>query len=366
VRILVLSKRQYTGKDLLDDRYGRLYEIPASLATSGHVVIGVALSYRRRPFAPVVGPAGMRWLSVNALPAGIWGYPRQLGQVVAQMRPDVIWACSDAFHAIMGATLSRITGIPLVIDLYDNFESFGATRLPGIGPLFRAACRHAAALTVVSHSLRDHVVKAYGIYAPVAVIGNGVRRDLFFPQDRLTARASLGLPADARLIGSAGAITADRDIAVLFDAFTELAAADPSLHLVFAGPRDQTPSRYHHPRIIDLGVLPLSRVPAIYSALDVAVVCNKDSDFGHYCFPQKLFEIIACGTPIVAAALGDVAKTLAAYPESLYRPGAAPHLARQITQQLLDPRPIAGLRVPTWDDWSNSVAQVLAPFQRST
>lgn len=366
MRILVLSKRQYTGKDLLDDRYGRLYEIPASLAASGHVVIGVALSYRRRPFAPVVGPAGMRWLSVNALPAGIWGYPRQLGQVVAQMRPDVIWACSDAFHAIMGATLSRITEIPLVIDLYDNFESFGATRLPGIGPLFRAACRHAAALTVVSHSLRDHVVKAYGIDAPVAVIGNGVRRDLFFPQDRLTARASLGLPADARLIGSAGAITADRDIAVLFDAFTELAAADPSLHLVFAGPRDQTPSRYHHPRIIDLGVLPLSRVPAIYSALDVAVVCNKDSDFGYYCFPQKLFEIIACGTPIVAAALGDVAKTLAAYPESLYRPGAAPHLARQITQQLLDPRPIAGLRVPTWDDWSDSVAQVLAPFQRST
>lgn len=360
MRILVLSKRQYTGKDLLDDRYGRLYEIPAGLAACGHEVVGVALSYRRRPAVPVGGPAGLRWLSVNALPAGIWHYPRQLAQVVAQGRPDVIWACSDAFQAIMGAALSRFTRIPLVIDLYDNFEGFGATRLSGIGPLFRTACRHAVALTVVSHALRDHVVASYGTHASVAVVGNGVRRDLFFPRDRLRARASMGLPSDAGLIGTAGAITANRDIGTLFDAFIELARTDPSLHLVFAGKRDKTPSRYHHPRIIDLGVLPFQRIAELYSALDVAVVCNKDSDFGRYCFPLKLFEIVACGTPIVAASLGDVATTLASYPESLYRPGDASHLARQIANQLIAPRRLIDLAVPSWDDWSGSVELVLA------
>lgn len=40
MRILVLSKRRYTGKDLLDDRYGRLYEIPAGLVARGHAVVG--------------------------------------------------------------------------------------------------------------------------------------------------------------------------------------------------------------------------------------------------------------------------------------------------------------------------------------
>jgi len=32
MRIVVLSKRQYTNKDVIDDRYGRLWEIPMALA----------------------------------------------------------------------------------------------------------------------------------------------------------------------------------------------------------------------------------------------------------------------------------------------------------------------------------------------
>lgn len=252
MRILVLSKRQYTGKDLLDDRYGRLYEIPAALVGWGHEVVGVALSYRRR----AVGwyrwddPLGLAWFAVNAVPAGLWQYPRRLAEIVATFQPEVIWACSDAFHAIVGAALARVARIPLVIDLYDNFESFSLTRFPGVSPLFRSACRRAAGLTVVSQALCNYVVPNYGINAPVTVVGNGVRCDLFHLRDRETARASLRLPISVRLIGTAGAISADRGIEVLFDAFMELAAGDPSLHLVFAGPRDATPCRYHHPRIL--------------------------------------------------------------------------------------------------------------------
>ena len=44
MRILVLSKRQYTGKDLLDDHYGRIFEIPEELSKKGHAVRGVTLS----------------------------------------------------------------------------------------------------------------------------------------------------------------------------------------------------------------------------------------------------------------------------------------------------------------------------------
>ena len=48
MRILVLTKRQYMGKDLLDDAYGRFYELPLELAALGHEVRGVCASYRRR------------------------------------------------------------------------------------------------------------------------------------------------------------------------------------------------------------------------------------------------------------------------------------------------------------------------------
>ena len=389
MRVLVLSKRQYTGKDLLDDRYGRLYEIPAGLASRGHAVVGVALSYRRRNegwyrddtsqypgsvrsadrvadgFAGgtellSVDQLGVVWLGLNALPWGIWRYPQQLARTAIGFQPDIVWACSDAFHAIIGALFSRATGVPLVIDLYDDFESFAATRLLGVGPAFRAACRRAACLTVVSQTLRDHVVATYGIRGTVTVIGNGIRRDLFHPRDCQQARANLGLPLDARLVGTAGAISADRDIATLFDAFLALADSDPALYLVFAGPRDGTPARYSHPRIIDLGLLPLERVPELLSALDVAVVCNQDSAFGRHCFPLKFHEIIACGTPVVAACVGDIATILAAEPKRLYRPGDTAGLARRIAEQMDTPRPINELVVPDWDDWSAIVERVLA------
>ena len=32
MRVLVLCKRQYTGRDLLDHRYGRLHALPVGLA----------------------------------------------------------------------------------------------------------------------------------------------------------------------------------------------------------------------------------------------------------------------------------------------------------------------------------------------
>ena len=48
MRILVLTKRQYMGKDLLDDRFGRFRELPLELARLGHQVHGLCLSYRAR------------------------------------------------------------------------------------------------------------------------------------------------------------------------------------------------------------------------------------------------------------------------------------------------------------------------------
>ena len=38
MKILVLSKRQYMGKDLLEDRFGRFWELPLELAQLGHDV----------------------------------------------------------------------------------------------------------------------------------------------------------------------------------------------------------------------------------------------------------------------------------------------------------------------------------------
>lgn len=357
MKILCLCKRQYTHKDVLDDRYGRLFEIPESLAGDGHDVVALTLSYRWRDALTNDAGENPCWHSVNAIPAGIIHYPIQLFSILHAFRPDIIWVSSDAFHAIVGAIIQKFFKIPVVIDLYDNYESFAATRLPGVRLLLRAACRRVAGLTVVSRSLRDFVLSDYRINSPVKVVCNGVNQQVFYPYDPITSRVALHLPVDGRLIGTAGAITENRGISDLFEAFLLVAATDPSVYLVFAGPRDGTPARFVHPRIIDLGILSTDQIPLFYSALDVAVVCNLDSDFGRYCFPQKLQEIIACRTPVVAACVGDAVWDLRSHQQSLYRPGDIGYLAEAIRIQLVNPILVTEYVVPDWRDLSDQLSR---------
>lgn len=351
MRILILTKRQYTGKDLLDDRFGRLYEIPESLAARGHEVRGLALSYRKRSEGRRDSSAGVAWNSVNLGPLGV-GLPRYLallGGTLRDFRPDVVWASSDVFHALIAWRRCRASA-PVVIDLYDNYESFGGAMLPGAAQLFGRACREAAALTVVSRRLGDHAAKRYAADNPKLVLGNAVRKDVFRPRPKHEARAALGLPGEARLVGTAGAITAQRGIDALFEAFLRLAERDPAVRLVHAGPVDGTPARYPHPRILDLGLLAHERMPDFFSALDVAVVCNLDSAFGRFCFPQKFFEILACGTPVVAAAVGDVGDLLETRADCRFAPGSPADLERCLRSQLDQPQPVSHLDVPDWSD----------------
>lgn len=359
MRILVISKRQYMGKDLLDDQYGRFFEIPALLARQGHTVHGIALSYRKRWKGVFEWPAlpNMQWESLDLnLMFGLPGYLRVLKRATRDFNPDVVWACSDAYHAIIAAALFHDSAIPYVVDLYDNFESYNATRVPGITTLLRKSCRSAAAVSVVSNTLSKYVAKEYKVSSPILVLGNAIRDSLFQPQERSAARTHLGLPMDARLVGTAGALTRQRGIEDLFEAFLTLCEEDPDLWLVVAGPRDHIPSRYQHDRIIDKGSIPLADVPLLLAALDVGVICNRNNAFGQFCFPQKVYEMVACGVPVAAAAVGDTATMLAAHPESLYHPGSSQSLARTLWHQLQSPRTITDIPIPNWADRASQLS----------
>ena len=367
MRVLVICKRQYTGKDLVNDRFGRLYELPAGLSKLGDEVRLCTLSYRRRAGADTgrFEDAGIEWRSRNAIPVGLIRHHAWLDAVTSNWTPDVVWASSDMLQAVLAMRWSKRRGIPCVIDLYDNYESFGLSRIPGLTKAFQSACRQAAALTVVSNTLSDYVRTRYSTNRPIDVVINGIRKDLFHERDKSHARASLGLPPDARIIGTAGALTADRGISDLFDAFERLAYHDANLWLVHAGPTDSSSGNRHHPRIVDFGMLPQQEVPVLLAALDVGVVCNRDSAFGRYCFPLKLHEMLAMRIPVVAAALGDVETLLASNPPSLYAPGDVEMLAERISAQLSMPS-IYNVASPGWQDCAAMLRLTLYRHARHT
>ena len=92
MRILVLTKRQYMGKDLLDDRFGRFWELPLELARRGHEIRGISLSYRKKSEGSSTpsldaGTGNITWHSVNLLNAP-WLGPRRYFRLVRQIMGD--------------------------------------------------------------------------------------------------------------------------------------------------------------------------------------------------------------------------------------------------------------------------------------
>lgn len=352
MKILVLTKRQYRARDLLDDRFGRFRELPLELARLGHEVRGVALSYRPRTAgwssdsAPE-GKAAVSWLSVNL--GGAARYWIQIKKLLEEFRPDVVWACSDAFHVVFGVWIARRYGVPCVADLYDNFAAFPATRFSGALPLFERALRRAAGVTCFSRLMAERVEQKYRPAGAVEVIESGVRTDLFFPRDKSSCRKTLGLPEDARIVGTAGALYKNRGIDALLRGFEILAAEDGRIHLALAGAREAGVRIPRGGNVHDFGMLAPDRVPLLIGALDVAVSCYRDSAQGRYSFPQKAYEILACGTPIAAAAVGSMNELLAAHPECLFEPENPESLARAVRGQLDHPAAIA-CTVPSWAD----------------
>lgn len=357
MRVLVLCKRQYTGKDLLDDRYGRLFELPVALASRGHEVTVLAASYRPKGNSSRVEER-VDWHSIDAFRSP-FGYRQKLRHLIACMRPDVLWPSSDVLHVVEGGRQGRKNDIPVVVDLYDDYESFRLTSALGLVGPFRQACAKAAALSVVSQTLAETIkVRIPGV-GPMAVVGNGVPEGFSVRAPKDEARRQLGLPLDAALIGTAGALDASRGIDDLLHAFALLRQRRPNVRLVLAGPRDRNTAAFmaRDAGVIDLGLLAHDRVPWIYSALDVGVVCNRDSAFGRACHPQKLVEMAACGLPMVAAAVGDAAIMLDQ--ANLYVSGDALALAQRLEQQLDAPSRAPSSTALRWSELAVRLEAIL-------
>jgi len=356
MRIVVITKRQYMSKDLIDDRYGRFYEIPLELSKLGHEVIGVTLSYRKRDEGILIDNLEehykCQWYSYNLrnfiLPR-IKKHQDRLQAIVESFKADVIWSCSDTLHAIIGSKLSKKTGIPYVVDLYDNFESYGLSHIPGIQPLFKRAIKNANTTTCISQALARYVSINYKPKGTVSVLENAIPENLFHSMDKASCRQHLNLPVDALYMGTAGALNHERGIDILFKGYKQLSREFNNLHLLIAGPLGKNITLPDDPKIHYLDKLSYDKVPYLINSLDLAVVCNRNTSFGKFCFPQKIYEFIACHTPFIASAVGATDELLKEYPYCLYQADDLKSFISVATDQLKHPRQ-AEIDTPTWKD----------------
>jgi glycosyltransferase involved in cell wall biosynthesis len=346
------------NKDLIDDRFGRFREIPLALAQMGQEVIGLCLSYAPRIEGRVKdGP--VLWESINATVFKFPGLFRFILQARKRVKnSDIIWACSDSFYGVIGCVLGKLYNVPVVFDIYDNFGKFLIAKLPVARQLYHWAIRNSNAVTCLSKSFAGYIQNNFDGQTNVFPIEFAVRHDLFKPMDKLECRQNLSLPLNARMVGTAGVINKKREVNLLFDAFNQLKMKYGDLHLVVAGQRDRSIQIPRDPRIYDFGTMPFERVPLLINALDVAVVCYADDDYGKYCFPQKTREFMACNVPVIAAGVGGLREIFRDNPHWLYEPGSVGSLARTLEERLSD-QTTNYAPSPGWGDLAKKLERIM-------
>jgi teichuronic acid biosynthesis glycosyltransferase TuaC len=369
MRVLVLAKRFYTGKDMLIDRYGRVYEFSRVLASLGHSVYGVVLDYRMSGDdggGRCIQDGKLTWETGKLFPnpfSGILAYLDRITSAVSRFTPDTVLSVSDVFHVVLGDWLAAKYGLRHVVDLYDNYESFSAARIPGLISLFRRALRRADGIVCVSQPLATYVRDQCRLQTTPQIIRNAVDTKRFLPRDRTDCRRTLHLPEGKILVGYGGAIAGSRGINVVFQAHRELKAGNPDIHLVLAGPVDKYTEIPNNKDVHYLGELEYTNMPEFFSALDVGIVSNRDSSFGRYCFPQKFFEMLACDTPVVTASTGEMTDLMEGCAHAVFQPEVIKDLVRAVLKQLDTPcKPT--IDIPCWfrqgkvlSDYLESVAR---------
>jgi glycosyltransferase involved in cell wall biosynthesis len=142
--------------------------------------------------------------------------------------------------------------------------------------------------------------------ADARVIPNGVDLDVFKPQEQAKARAALGLPPDAAvLVFAANGVRQNpfKDYRTLRDAFGRLAERTTARELVLLGIGEAAQPEAVGNAIIRF-VPPVAdpgEMARYYAAADVYVHAALADTF-----PTTVLEALACGTPVVATAVGGI------------------------------------------------------------
>jgi D-inositol-3-phosphate glycosyltransferase len=176
---------------------------------------------------------------------------------------------------------------------------------------------------------KNHLVQLYGVSAEkVGVVPCGVNLELFQPLEKAAARRRLGLPQDAAVVLYVGRLAALKGLDRLLTAVALLPERH-GLHLLIVGgdgphaPEAQSLRRLARDLGVDEQTALAGRVahealPAYYSAADVLAVPSHYESFG-----LVALESLACGTPVVATAVGAM--------ESLVGDGATGRVVTETT-----------------------------------
>ncbi len=243
---------------------------------------------------------------------GALGYLRIMAMLAARLRrvrPDCVVSFLPLAN-VLGQSLALLAGIHSRIASQRNPQHTYDPLLRGLDWVVGSLGVYTA-IVVNSASVADacaHYPRAYR--QRLRVVYNGAVPDQQRRTDPAAARAALGLPADAFLLGNPGRLHPQKNQAVLVAA---LAALPCPVHLAIAGDgplaaplREQADSLGVTARLHLLGRVPPDVMPTFFRAVDL--VCMPSVYEGH---SNALLEAMAAGVPVLTSNIASFRETLA-------------------------------------------------------
>jgi len=187
----------------------------------------------------------------------------------------------------------------------------------------------AAAMITVCQSLKTTMVEAGMNAADITPLRNGVDLDLFKPVARDTVRRMLDI--DGFTLLSVGHLVENKGHQHVIAALAEL----PGVNLMIAGSGPERKALEAQARLCGvagrvrfLGPLAQDRLREYYGAADALVLASSREGWANV-----LLESMACGTPVIASAVGGTPEVVCSPAAGVLMPGwTAHHVAEGVRQ----------------------------------
>jgi glycosyltransferase involved in cell wall biosynthesis len=235
---------------------------------------------------------------------------------------DLVWGTSPPiFQALTAWFLARCKRVPLLFEVRDLWPYFavdvGVLRQPLLirlsNWLERFLYRRAARVVVNSPGYIEHV-RSHGAKA-VDLVPNGVDVAMFDPKaDGAIFRRTNNLEANY-VVMYAGAHGMSNDLGVLLEAAARLRDV-PELVIVLLGDGKEKPGLMARAHALGLSnvrfvpPVPKRLMPNALAAADACIAILKPIEAYKTTFPNKVFDYMAAGRPVVLAIDGVIRKVV--------------------------------------------------------
>ncbi|MBN2144116.1 MAG: glycosyltransferase family 4 protein [Candidatus Aureabacteria bacterium] len=241
-------------------------------------------------------------------------------------KPDAILVSSPTLFSVISAyVMSVFRQTPFIFEVRDLwpgiFIELGILKnrflIAVLECLELFLYKKAAHVVTVTEGFKKNLVSRGISENKISVITNGADLNKFFPvPEKPAERKEWGIPENVFLASYIGAHGMSHGLASILDAANMLQLKKEPIHFLFVGEGSEKEKcinkaeKLKLKNVTFLGGQPKEKIPSFYQLSDLCLVSLRSIPGFKSFIPSKMFEMMACGKPVLGAVEGEAADIL--------------------------------------------------------